>query len=110
VEVRKIPDPEDPQSTLVLCRSAQRRLKEVTMISTAEQRFLKDAGRLQARVSTGRLKRVALIERAIGALLKKHPKVARFYELSHEGGVLRVERDDCKPRDRLEANLPGPDS
>ena len=99
VEVRKITDPEDAESTLVLCRSAQRRLKEVAMISTAEQRFLKDSGRLQARVSKGRLKRETLIERAIGALLKKHPKVARFYQLRHDSGVLRVELDDA----RLEA-------
>jgi hypothetical protein len=40
MEVRKITDPEDADSTLVLCRSAQRRLKEVAMVSTAEQRFL----------------------------------------------------------------------
>lgn len=96
VEVRKITDPEDAQSVLVLCRSAQRRLKEVAMISTAEQRFLKDSERLQARVSKGKLKRETLIERAIGALFKKHPKVARFYQLNHEHGVLRVERDDAR--------------
>ncbi len=59
----------------------------VAMISNAEQRFLKDSGRLQARVSKGRLKRETLIERAIGALLKKHPKVARFYQLTQSGDV-----------------------
>lgn len=101
VEVRKISDPEDAGSVLVLCRSTQRRLKETAMISTAEQRFLTDSGRLQARIAKGKLKREALIERAIGALLKKHPKVARFYKLTHESGVLRVERDDG----RLEAAL-----
>lgn len=95
VEVRKINDPEDSNSELVLCRSAQRRLKEVAMISAAELRFLKDAERLQARVSKGKLKRETLIERAIGALLKKHPKVARFYQLTHESGVLSVKRDDA---------------
>ena len=101
VEVRKITDPEDADSVLVLCRSAQRRLKETAMISTAEQRFLTDSGRLQTRIEKGKLKREALIERAIGALLKKHPKVARFYKLTHEGGALRVERDDG----RLDAAL-----
>lgn len=99
VEVRKITDPEDAQNVLVLCRSAQRRLKEVAMISTAEQRFLKDSERLQARIAKGKLKRETLIERAIGALLKKHPKVGRFYQLEAAHGVLRVERDDA----RLEA-------
>lgn len=101
VEVRKITDPEDAASVLVLCRSAQRRLKETAMISTAEQRFLTDSGRLQARIAKGKLKREALIERAIGALLKKHPKVARFYTLNQEGGALRVDRDDG----RFEATL-----
>ena len=94
VEVKKITDPEDPESVLVLCRSAQRRLKESAMISTAEQRFLTGLGRLQARIAKGKLKRIILIERAIGALLKKHPKVARYYELTHEGGILCAERHD----------------
>ena len=34
VEVRKITDPEDAANLWVLCRSAQRRLKEAAMIST----------------------------------------------------------------------------
>ena len=102
VEVRKITDPEDPESVLVLCRSAQRRLKEVAMISTAEQRFLKDSGRLQERIAKGKLKRESLIERAIGALLKKHPRVGRFYQLSHENGTLQVERDDERIQSAME--------
>jgi len=102
VEVRKITDPEDSESVLVLCRSAQRRLKEVAMISSAEQRFLKDSGQLQARIAKGKLKRESLIERAIGALLKKHPRVGRFYQLRHEHGTLRVERDDQRIQSAME--------
>ena len=83
-------------------RSAQRRLKEVAMISKAEERFLKDSGRLQARIAKGQLKRGPLIQRAIGALLKKHPKVARFYKLTHEAGALRVERDAGRVEAALE--------
>ena len=64
------------------------------MISSAEQRFLKDAERLHTRIATGKLKREPLVERASGALLKKHPKVARFYQLTYGQGALRVERDD----------------
>ncbi len=94
VEVKKITDPDDLDSVLVLCRSAQRRLKETAMISTAEQRFLTDLGRLQTRIAKGKLKQVTIIERTIGALLKKHPKVARYYQLTHESGTLRVERPD----------------
>jgi hypothetical protein len=57
VEVREITDPEAPGSVLVFRRSAQRRLKEVAMISTAEQRFLKDSERFQTRIAGGKLKR-----------------------------------------------------
>ena len=49
---------------------------------------------VKSKFLSDKLKREALIERTIGALLKKHPKVARFYQLSHEQGVLRVGRDD----------------
>jgi hypothetical protein len=42
VEVKKIIDTEDQDSQLVLCRSAQRRLKEEAMISKVEELFIKD--------------------------------------------------------------------
>jgi len=87
VEVKKITDPEDEDSQLLLCRSAQRRLKEVAMISKAEERFLKDLTALQKRIAEGRLILPEKIERAIGALQKKHPRVQRFYQLIHHPGA-----------------------
>jgi len=62
VEVKKIADPEDEASQLVLCRSAQRRLKEEAMVSKAEVRFLADIKALEKRIKNGRLKQAALIE------------------------------------------------
>lgn len=99
VEVRTIPDPENPDGLLVLCRSALRREKELAMISKAEQRFLKDTAALRERIAKGRLKDAGKIERAIGRLQKKHPRVARFYTLRHtcgKPGELVVTRDDGK--------------
>lgn len=96
VEVRTIADPENPDGLLVLCRSAQRREKELAMISKAEQRFLEDTAALRERLAKGRLKDPAKIERAIGRLQKKHPRVARFFTLRHESGGLSVTRDDEK--------------
>jgi len=102
VEVRSIPDPEYPGGTLVLCRSAPRREKELAMISKAEQRFLDDVAALRERIAKGRLKDPAKIERAIGRLQKKHPRVARFFTLRHEPGThaerggLVATRDDEK--------------
>lgn len=84
VEVKKISDPDDDDSQLVLCRSAQRRLKEEAMISRAEARFLTDVGALRKRIEKGQLKKTAIIERKIGTLQKKHPRVQRFYKIEHQ--------------------------
>lgn len=96
VEVKRIADPENENRRLVLCRSAQRREKERAMISTAEERFLADGGALRQRIEKGRLKRPDVIERKIGAFLKKHPRVARFYQAEHDGQTLHLVRNDEK--------------
>ena len=102
VEVKKIDDPDDSDSHLVLCRSALRRQKEVAMLSKAETRFLADLQALTIRIEKGQLKKASKIERAIGSLKKKHPKVNRFYELELRGGALHSERNDEKMREALE--------
>jgi transposase len=102
VEVRKIADPDDAGSQLVLCRSAQRCLKEEAMISKAEARFLADAKSLSDRIEKGLLKKSDLIERKIGELQKKHARVRRFYTLKHSGGQLEVVRDEEKMTQALD--------
>lgn len=94
VEVKTIPDPDDPDGSLVLCRSAARRAKEEAMLSRAETRFLEDAAALGQRIAKGRLRNAAKIERAIGRLQKKHPRVQRFYQLRREGAALKAIRDE----------------
>ncbi|MGB5694844.1 MAG: IS1634 family transposase, partial [Polyangiales bacterium] len=93
VEVKRITDPEDKDSQLVLCRSTQRRLKEEAMISKAEARFLSDAEALRNRIEKGGLKDPATIERRIGSLLKKHPRVQRYYKVAHQPGALKPTAD-----------------
>ena len=101
VEVKRITDPEDPESQLLLCRSAQRRLKEEAMVSKAEARFLADVKSLGERIREGRLKKSALIERKIGALQKKHPRIQRFYTLSHVEGELLAVRSHEKMEEAI---------
>ena len=96
VEVKQIDDPENKDRRLVLCRSAQRRKKEQAMISRAEERFLADGASLRKRIETGWLKKPDVIERKIGALLKKHPRVARFYQAEHKDRTLYLTRNDSK--------------
>tara|TARA_B100001094_G_C18159527_1_gene788434 strand:- start:76 stop:1875 length:1800 start_codon:yes stop_codon:yes gene_type:complete len=94
VEVKKIEDPEDADSQLVLCRSAQRGLKEVAMLSKAEERFLADQQALSERIAAGRLIDPEKIQRKIGALQKKHPKVQRYYSIEFCDGTLIAQRKD----------------
>jgi len=101
VEVKKIEDPEDPDSHLVLCRSAQRGLKEVAMLSKAEERFLTDQQALATRIAKGRLVDPEKIHRKIGALQKKHPKVQRYYNMEFRDGTLIAERKDAQMEQAL---------
>jgi hypothetical protein len=63
--------------------STQRRQKEAAMLSRAELRFLAELAALRQRMEKAHLKETVNIERAIGQLQKKHPRVARFYTLRH---------------------------
>jgi transposase len=97
VEVKQIDDPENNERRLVLCRrSAQRREKERAMLSRAEECFLADAQSLRKRIETGRLKKPKVIERKIGALFKKHPRVTRFCKAEHKDCSLHRVRNDSK--------------
>jgi transposase len=89
-EVKTIADPDDPDGCLVLCRSALRRQKESAMLSRAESRFSSDIAALRKRIEEARLKEPVTIERAIGRLRKKHPRVVRFYILRHADGILHA--------------------
>lgn len=101
VEVKKIEDPDDAESQLVLCRSAQRGLKEVAMLSKAEERFLADQKALATRIAAGRLIDPEKIQRKIGALQKKHPKVQRYYSIELRDGTLIAERKDAQMEQAL---------
>lgn len=102
VEVKTIKDPDDVDQQLVLCRSAQRRLKEEAMISQAEARFMSDAEALKKRIEKGQLKSEKPIERKIGALKNKHPRVSRFFSLEHKNCSLDIIRDDEKMRKKID--------
>jgi transposase len=101
VEVKKITDPEDSESELVLCRSSQRKLKEEAMISRAEERFIVHLKALAERVQAGRLKDTAKIERKIGAIQKKHPRVQRFYTIEFKDGRIVWERNESGMQEAL---------
>lgn len=82
---------------VVLCKSRGRRDKELAIRSRAEERYQEDMQALAKRLATGRLKTSAAAERALGRVLAKHPRVARFHRATvtdADGLGLEWERDD----------------
>jgi hypothetical protein len=57
---------------------------------------LKDVKALQTRIEKGQLKKADVIERKIGSLQKKHPKVNRYYTLTLRKDRLVSERNESK--------------
>jgi len=91
VQVRMITDPAPPEGeadqkgdSLVLCKSEGRRKKEESIRSNAENRFLEALTKLSNRVLKGGLKKKEKIIEAVGRLRARHPRVARFYEITLE--------------------------
>jgi transposase len=90
--------------TLVLCWSQGREQKESAIRSHAEESYLAALEQLATRVKAGKLKEGKKIDRAIGRLQQKHPRVQRFYQVQWtsqpEGQELRwTRRDESRQAD-----------
>jgi hypothetical protein len=90
--------------TLVLCWSQGREQKESAIRSQAEEKYLAALEHLASRLKAGKLKDGKKIERAIGRLQQKHPRVRRFYQVQwtpqSEGPTLRwTRRDESRQAD-----------
>ena len=68
----------------LLCRSEGREEKDRAIREKQETKLIADLHRLQQRVAKGRLKRENKIQQAIGRLLERYPRVARYYEISYD--------------------------
>src|SRR5881409_552064 len=68
----------------ILCRSDGRKEKDRAIRETQETKLIADLQKLQQRVAKGRLKEENKIQRAIGRLQDRYPRVARYYEISYD--------------------------
>lgn len=68
----------------ILCRSEQRIEKDKAIREKQEQRLIQDLEGLSKRVASGRLSEAKEIGEAIGRLKERYPRVARFYDISHD--------------------------
>ena len=74
----------EDEHTYVLCRSEQRIAKDHAIRSKHEQRLLADIDKLSRRIADKRLVKPEKINQAIGRLKERYPRVARYYNLSHD--------------------------
>jgi transposase len=72
------------EQTYVLCRSEQRIAKDRAIRVKHEGRLHADIDKLAQRIARGRLVKVDKINQAIGRLKERYPRVARYYNLSHD--------------------------
>jgi len=86
---RKVPLTEH----VILCKSDGRRAKELAMMSKAEERFLEQLQDLSKRIEKGLLKDSVKMERSVGQIKAKNPRVARFYK------VTVIEEKENPPKD-----------
>lgn len=68
----------------ILCRSEGRAEKDRAIRETHEAKWLADLNKLEQRVAKGRLRKEDKIQRAIGRLLERYPRVARYYRIAYD--------------------------
>jgi transposase len=74
----------------LLCRREDRTKNDRAIREKHEERFLGDLTKLQARVSTGRLREEAKVHEAIGRLKERYPRVARYYGITYDAAAPAV--------------------
>jgi len=89
---------EEYTERVVLCRSDARGEKERAILSNAEKRFVADLEKLRKRVATGRLTDRDKVDRSIGRMQSKHPRIQRYYEMEIIGSE-RVESISWRRKD-----------
>jgi transposase len=68
----------------ILCRSEGRQDKDRAIRETQEAKLIVDLNKLQQRVAKGRLKEEHKIQRSIGRLLERYPRVVRYYDIFYD--------------------------
>jgi hypothetical protein len=85
IEVKLVPAPDGSQDTFILCRSADRRLKEAAIHERFERRIEDGLSRLVKAVESGRLQSRDVLQQRLGRLKLQYSRVARAYLFRVEG-------------------------
>ncbi|HEX2713379.1 MAG TPA: IS1634 family transposase [Candidatus Acidoferrales bacterium] len=91
----------------VLCRSEGREDKDRAIRETQETKLIADLNKLQQRVAKGRLKAETHIQRAIGRLQERYPRVARYYEILYDSADRNVSWKELADKKTVAKKLDG---
>jgi len=81
LEVKKCASPEGTEETFILCRSASRKEKDRAILERFAGRIEKELEKIQTSCQAGRLKKLAAVERRIGALLQRNSRAAGLFDI-----------------------------
>jgi transposase len=91
----------------ILCRSDGREEKDRAIRKTHETKLLKDLARLQQRVAKGALKKQDKIHQAIGRLMERYPRVARYYDITYDSQQQELSWKELADKKALAEKLDG---
>ena len=91
----------------ILCRSEGREDKDRAIRESHETKLLKDLTRLEQRVAKGALKKTDKIHQAIGRLLERYARVARYYAISYDSELQKLSWIELADKKKVAEKLDG---
>src|SRR5215472_5475787 len=91
----------------ILGRSEGREDKDRAIRETQEAKLLADLTKLQQRVAKGRPKQEAKIQQAIGRLMERYPRVARYYQITYDSQQKQLSWKELADKKAIARKLDG---
>src|SRR6266705_2665181 len=91
----------------ILGRSEGREDKDRAIRETQEAKLIADLNKLQQRVAKGRLKEENKLQRAIGRLLERYPRVVRYYDISYDAANKNLSWKELADKKAIAKKLDG---
>src|SRR5881296_1051123 len=91
----------------ILFRNDGHEEKDRAIRETHEAKLLRDLTKLQQRVAQGRLKRGEKIQQAIGRLMERYPRVARYYQITYDSQQQQLSWKELAEKKAMAKKLDG---
>ena len=91
----------------ILCRSEGREEKDRAIRQTQETKLVQDLTKLQQRVGKGQLKKEEKIQQAIGRLMERYPRVARYYQMTYDADQQQLSWKELTDKKKIAQKLDG---